>query len=175
MRNNKGQFIKGFSQIVLQKTRNKISEALKGHSVDQETRAKIKNTLTGRKLSPEHRNKLKEIMSKRDQNGINNPNYKHGLRLDRTYMNFQKYKNKLKRRGIKALHTLEEWEQLKQTYTFMYLCCKKTEPKIKLTKDHIIPLSKGGTDNIWNIQPLCGSGNSQKWAIEIDYRERLVI
>lgn len=80
----------------------------------------------------------------------------------------------IKRRGRKAAaegyYTPEEWRVLKTQYNFKCLCCGKQEPSIKLTVDHIIPLSKGGSNKIDNIQPLCGSCNSRKGAKTIDYR-----
>jgi 5-methylcytosine-specific restriction endonuclease McrA len=63
-------------------------------------------------------------------------------------------------KNAKGSHTLKEWQDLKKSYRFRCAGCKK---ETKLTKDHIIPLSEGGTDYIENIQPLCRSCNSQKW------------
>jgi len=72
-----------------------------------------------------------------------------------------------KRRGLKhgadGNFTPEEWGDLKQKYNYTCLCCERKEPEIKLVSDHIIPLSKGGDNNIQNIQPLCGRCNSVKW------------
>lgn len=66
--------------------------------------------------------------------------------------------------------TQKEWVELCTHYEFVCLCCGRREPEIKLTADHVIPLSKGGTNFIENIQPLCQSCNSSKHRAIIDYR-----
>lgn len=63
-------------------------------------------------------------------------------------------------KGAVGSHTLKEWEDLQIEFDNKCAFCRK---KTKLTKDHIIPLSEGGTDYIENIQPLCRSCNSKKW------------
>jgi 5-methylcytosine-specific restriction endonuclease McrA len=66
-------------------------------------------------------------------------------------------------------HTLVEWHDLKQSYAFKCPSCLRSEPVIKLTEDHIIPLSQGGTNDIQNIQPLCRSCNSRKFTKTIRF------
>ena len=55
-----------------------------------------------------------------------------------------------------------EWDAKKLEYHFTCPKCGKKEPEIKLSVDHIIPLSKGGKHCIENIQPLCKGCNSSK-------------
>ena len=66
-------------------------------------------------------------------------------------------------------HSFEQWQELKKKYAYCCASCGMQEPFIKqwfikLTEDHIIPLSKGGSNNIDNIQPLCIGCNSKKGA-----------
>ncbi len=79
-----------------------------------------------------------------------------------------------RRRALKASNggsfTAVEWEALKATCKYTCLCCRKQEPDIKLAADHVIPITKGGTSNIDNIQPLCKSCNSSKGTRSTDYR-----
>lgn len=65
-------------------------------------------------------------------------------------------------------HTWEQWQEVKSKYGNMCLCCKQTG--VELCADHIIPVSKGGSNDISNIQPLCRSCNSRKHAKTIDFR-----
>lgn len=76
-------------------------------------------------------------------------------------MAFLKARRYARERGAKGYHTFEEWQELKNRFQN---CCANCYKKKPLTKDHIKPLSKGGSDNIENIQPLCRNCNSRKWA-----------
>ncbi len=72
--------------------------------------------------------------------------------------------------NAKGYHTLEEWLLIKKQYNYICPACGKKEPDIKLTEDHIIPISKNGTNFIDNIQPLCKSCNSKKGTKIIHYK-----
>ena len=64
--------------------------------------------------------------------------------------------------------TSAEWKALVEHYGGKCLCCGRGD--VKLTADHVIPVAKGGTSNIDNLQPLCGVCNSRKGEKVIDYR-----
>ncbi|MCK4783347.1 MAG: HNH endonuclease [Desulfobacteraceae bacterium] len=75
-------------------------------------------------------------------------------------MAFLRHKEYLRHKNVMGSHSLEDWLALKDKHNYKCAICKRLKP---LTKDHIVPLSKGGTDFINNIQPLCRNCNSQKW------------
>lgn len=80
-------------------------------------------------------------------------------------------KRRARKTGNGGSHTIKEWRELKEKYGNRCLCCGQIVP---LTEDHIMPLSKGGTDNIDNIQPLCILCNHRKFTEFIDYRNPFV-
>lgn len=64
-------------------------------------------------------------------------------------------------RRLHGHHTHAEWIAVLCDADNRCVKCGSTE---RIEKDHIIPLSRGGTDLIDNIQPLCRSCNRRKWA-----------
>jgi 5-methylcytosine-specific restriction endonuclease McrA len=63
--------------------------------------------------------------------------------------------------------TPEEFLGLCRKYKHKCLCCRKRK---RLTADHVVPVSRGGSSNISNIQPLCGPCNNKKRTRTTDYR-----
>jgi 5-methylcytosine-specific restriction endonuclease McrA len=80
--------------------------------------------------------------------------------------------NRRKRRAAKhtslGSFTAEEFEELCERYGNRCLACGGTE--IRLEADHVVPLTKGGSNDISNIQPLCGFCNRRKFVDIVDYR-----
>lgn len=56
-------------------------------------------------------------------------------------------------------------------YGKVCLCCGSTE---NLTIDHVIPVKKGGKNDISNYQPLCKGCNSRKSTQNTDYRIKTI-
>ena len=63
--------------------------------------------------------------------------------------------------------TPPQWEAIKQHYNYRCVYCPDTcwhcrQKKHKLTLDHIIPISKGGSHTASNIVPACSTCNKKK-------------
>lgn len=71
----------------------------------------------------------------------------------------RKATDRSRRRGAPGKHTMAEW--LEKCDLFGQSCAYCGEAR-KLTRDHKIPITRGGTDNIVNIVPACKSCNSAK-------------
>ncbi|MCL5460374.1 HNH endonuclease, partial [Loigolactobacillus coryniformis] len=67
---------------------------------------------------------------------------------------FTRKKSQLKRRSLlTGDFTIEDWEYIKNINNYSCKLCSRKEPEIKLTVDHIIPISKNGKHTRENIQP----------------------
>lgn len=86
-----------------------------------------------------------------------------------TIKHYPKYNRYEQRRKNGGKHTDQEWRDLCQAFNYRCAKCGRQSP---LTKDHVIPLVRGGSDAINNIQPLCRPCNLSKGTKAIDYRAR---
>lgn len=87
---------------------------------------------------------------------------------NRDVANTAKINYRTRKRDNEGSFTTKEWKDLCEKYGNKCLCCDVTDKP--LTVDHVIPIKKGGSSNIENLQPLCKSCNSSKRDKIIDYR-----
>lgn len=89
----------------------------------------------------------------------NNPSRAHELRQQR--------RDTLAAAGT---FTAQEWNDLKAHYGNRCLRCGVHESYRKLSVDHVTPLSRGGSNTIDNLQPLCRPCNGWKHIRDTDFR-----
>jgi len=98
----------------------------------------------------------------------------HGQRLRLQHQQYQKANRaagalKVRRyRALKGHKRIRGWPALRAWFGECCLCCGATR---RIEADHVIPLAKGGTDTLANLQPLCRSCNASKATQTIDYRD----
>lgn len=146
-----------------EESRRKMTEAWKRRRlipVSAETRARQSLASKGKSKSLHHRLhiSLGKIGKPRlDMQGSNNPKYIDGRMNDPNHA----IESLRLRRKLGKIHP-EIWNNIKRRYDYTCPACARSEPEITLTKDHIIPISRGGTNDPSNLQPLCKSCNSRK-------------
>jgi 5-methylcytosine-specific restriction endonuclease McrA len=94
--------------------------------------------------------------------------YQRWARANPDIVKLKRKRRYARKKGAEGQYTLKEWTELCACYDYRCLCCGN---QCLLTADHIVPLTKGGSDYITNIQPLCASCNSRKGDKVIDYRD----
>lgn len=160
--------------VVSEETRLKMSlnSSKRGKKLSLEQRQAISNANKGKKTwntgikwdrnykhSEEIKQKISRILKERVPKGDKHFRWKGGY--ENTLM--LNKNRRINKRNNGGNHTFKQWKDMKEKHNFTCVICKKKEPEIILTRDHIIPLSKGGNNNIENIQPLCRSCNSRKF------------
>lgn len=75
-------------------------------------------------------------------------------------------------RGSGGKHTPAEWDAIKAAQGYRCLMCSRSEPDINLTRDHIVPICEGGTNDATNLQGLCKPCNARKGRKTLDLRQQ---
>jgi len=80
--------------------------------------------------------------------------------------------HRIKRQRKRAAGTLStaDWRSVLAAYGSACLCCGSDDPP---TIDHVVPLSRGGSNTVDNVQPLCNGCNMRKATKTIDYRPQI--
>ena len=130
------------------KNREKIINKSKAYGLSESGREVIRKR--------RERNKDKILKQKRESYQRNKASYRIWSRA-----------GKARKAGAIGSFGLKEWTDLISQFDDHCVCCWDT---VKLTMDHVVPVSMGGTNCISNIQPLCKTCNSRKRTETVDYR-----
>ncbi len=118
------------------------------------------------------------VSSTFDNAGCQHSNYQNGLNAYladladvRAYADsLPTNKRKQLEREAAGSYTFDEWYALCVQYEFRCLRCGKND--IKLTVDHVVPLSQGGSHSIENLQPLYREPATTLWPLQLQQGDK---
>lgn len=73
-----------------------------------------------------------------------------------------------RKRGATGSHTLTQFRALCEQKGWLCTYCGCSLTKRTVTEDHMVPITRGGSDDISNITPACVSCNSRKYTRTYD-------
>jgi len=175
-KNCKKEYWEIYQKRWAENNKEKVNNGSKRYRLKHLEKVRLKDRLHKQWLSEQKGYKEKRRLRDRILYKKNEGRYKEKARrwrkknMDKVL--FWNRRRELRERGVDGSHTFKEWGELKKKYSYRCSKCNILESKLKnmwydkrfwkLTEDHVIPISKGGTDYIYNIRPLCISCNSSK-------------
>jgi hypothetical protein len=119
-----------------------------------------------------NRSKLRALARKRKAESISKMSLEELTEFRKNRLEGKRI-HRAKKYGSGGRHSEKEWQFLLKLSGNKCLRCGAGT---NLTRDHIVPLTKGGSDDLDNIQPLCLSCNCGKNChVVVDYRTKDII
>lgn len=152
----RSEYVEKNRELLKERDRRKYAqnEIFRKKCLDYQKQYRAENKKKTLDYAREYRLKFKDIVNDRVRTYRQTPEGRHSQReKQRKRYSLLKFANDI------GNHSRDEWEEL------LKKCgrkCKVCGSSKDITKDHIVAISKGGNNEIRNIQPLCRSCNSRK-------------
>ncbi len=159
---NKAKYIERAKRWIeknLDKRRESSNKYYHNHKEEYKRRLEEykKNGVRRKSIARYYESNRDEILRKKNEYRRNHPE-KHIL---------DKQRRKARIISVGGSFSEREWLDLCLHYGNQCLRCGARD---RLTIDHIVPISRGGSNNIDNVQPLCLTCNLKKYKHTHDYR-----
>lgn len=125
----------------------------------QRHREEISKQERAKRMADPQRKQKRRRYAAANRQRLNEIQRRHRL-ASKTYYAHVDVQRRLRRRGAAGTHSVSEWSVLKLRYGNRCAYCGRHPDR--LTKDHRLPICRGGSNDIGNILPCCGSCNSSK-------------
>lgn len=92
----------------------------------------------------------------------------------RQKMRVKRHRQRAILRGLTEHHSKQDRDSVLAKYGNRCLHCRAMPPEVRIVLDHVVPLARGGTNTVDNLQPLCEECNTKKGPTTADFRPRRV-